>query len=325
MLITLFRSSYLPQYLFLLLIGGILWLPAFLSPPEITVTAHSVQPVHNLVSRWLQHLPLIAVVIGFVLLMLEALFFNMILISHDLVSKNSMVPAIVYTVLMSSHYENLTLTPILLAGILLLALLNVVFSMYEKADTLKDQLTAGFLIAFASMVYFPSVFFILFILYVLIIYRIVTWREWLVPFIGLVIPYLYLWVWYFWAGSLPGVYSEYREFFTNLFITRVRPDTGDMIVEGALVLLLLVPAFYKVLSQLNSYNIVMRKNLSVGNWLLVVCLIITFTSGSLLHNNLYAFGGSVVLAHYLDNARKPVWNEIVFFIFAAGITVNNFL
>lgn len=325
MLITLFRSSYLPQYMVLILVGSVLWFPAFLSPPELIHTGYSVQPLYNLITGWLVDSPLTAVILGFILVIAQSLAFNMVLISHGLVSKNSMIPAIVLVVMISTHYENLTLTPLILAGFFLIVLLNLVFGMYEKTENLKDLLSVGFLISFASMIYFPIVFMLLFILYVLIIYRIVTWREWVVPFIGFIIPYLYLWVYYLWTEELPAMYDEFGIFFANLFKTSVSLDIGDIFVEGWLVLLILLPAFIKVLSSLGSYNILMRKKLSVSNWLLIITVIITFAAGHLLNNNFFAFGGAVLVAHFFDVSRRSAWNELVLVIFVIGVAVNNFL
>jgi hypothetical protein len=324
MLITLFRSSYLPQYLLLILIAILLWLPAFLDPPPLIHTDYSVQPLYNIITGWLINLPLTAVIIGFVLTIIQSLVFNMVLISHGLVSKNSMIPAIVLVAMMSCHYQNLTLTPIILAGFLLVALLNIVFSMYEKTDNIKDLLSAGFLVSFSSMIYFPSIFLLLFILYVLIIYRIVTWREWVVPFIGFIIPFLYLWTYYLWTDELNVVYVEFGRFFSHIFNTVIIPDVGDIIVEGWLILLILLPAFVKTITSLNSYNIISRKKLSVSNWFLVITIVITLAYGNLLNNNLFAFGGAIVAAHFFDVSKRSAWNEIVLLLFVLAAAVNNF-
>jgi hypothetical protein len=325
MLISLFRSSYLPQYAFLVGITDLMWLPAFLVPPVIQHTQYSVQPVYNLLAGWLEGIPLTATIIGFAFLIIQALILNMILISQGLVAKNIMIPAIVYAVLMSSHYSNLTFTPVIFSVSFLLPLLSLVFRMYERTDNLTGLLSAGFLISFASMGYFPAIFFILFILYVLIIYRIVTWREWLVPFIGLVIPYLYLWVYYFWVDDLHGIYSGYGVFFTRIFNSSIPLNAGDIVIEVWMIVLLLLPALVRSMTSMSSYNILTRKKLSVSNWLLLITIVISFTTGSLLDNNIYTFGGAVVLAHYLDVMRRSAWNEIVFLLFTIAVMVNNFL
>jgi hypothetical protein len=324
MLIALFRTSYLPQYISLVVVGVALWMPAFLEPPGISVTEHSIQPVYNLIADRLVSNLLLPVIIGFIILIAQSLIFNMVMISQGLVSKNSMVPAIVYVVLMSTHYANLTLTPLLLSGFLILALLNKVYGMYEKSDNLMELFSVGLIISLASMIYFPSVFFLLFILYVLVIYRIVTWREWTVPFVGFIIPYLYLWVYYFWAESLAPVYSVYEDFFSRLFTTTLYIDTGDIIVEAALVLLLLLPVLLRITSSMGSHNILTRKKLSVSNWLLVITLIITFTTGNLLQNNLYVLGGAVIVSHNFDITTRSGWNELIFLLFTAGTAVNNY-
>ena len=324
MLIALFRASYLPQYAFLVVVGVALWIPAFLEPPEITVTGHSIQPLYNLIAGWLDGNPLLTVILGFFLLIIQSLIFNVIMISQGLVSKNSMVPAIVYLVLMSTHFENLTLTPLLLAGFFILAFLGRVFTMYERSDNLIELFSSGLLISFASLVYFPSFFFLLFILYVLIIYRIVTWREWTVPFVGFIIPYLYLWVYYFWIESLTPVYAEYAEFFSGIFITKMYLDIGDIIIEASLFLFILLPSMFRLISSMGSHNIVTRKKLSVSNWLFVITVIITFSAGNLLQNNVYALGGAVLVAHNFDITTRSRWNELIFLFFTAGTAVNNY-
>ncbi len=324
MLIGLFRQSYLPQYILLVVIGAVLWIPAFLEPPGILVTGHSTQPLYNLIAGWLAGNPLLQVILGFVLLIIQSLIFNVIMISQGLVSKNSMIPAIVYVVLMSTNFDNLTLTPLLLSAFFILTLLGRVFTMYERSDNLMELFSSGLLISFASMAYFPSFFFLIFILYVLVIYRIVTWREWTAPFVGFLIPYLYLWVFYFWVESLNPVYDEYVNFFNELFITTLHIDTGDIIIEASLFLFILLPALLKAISSMGSHNIITRKKLSVSNWLFVITIIITFTAGNLLDNNLYTLGGAVIVAHNFDITTRSRWNELIFLFFTAGTAVNNY-
>jgi len=81
---------------------------------------------------------------------------------------------------------------------------------------------------------------------------------------------------------------------------------------------------FRLISSMGSHNIVTRKKLSVSNWLFVITVIITFSAGNLLQNNVYALGGAVLVAHNFDITTRSRWNELIFLFFTAGTAVNNY-
>jgi hypothetical protein len=325
MLINFFKSSYPTQYLLLLLVSGILWLPSFLYPPEIVTGEITAAPAYDLIIRLLSAYPLLLIITGYLLLITGGFLLNVVMISHDLVSKNSLLPALVYVIFMSIHTESLTLTQSLLSAIFIILALNELFKLYELTDALKSVLTIGLLLSSASLFNFSCILLFPFIFASLLIVRIGTWRDWVVPIIGFLIPYLYLWTYYFITDQLPFVYSPYIDYFNHLFNFQLDFRDWGLAIEGAILVIFVIPALFKTISLLNKYNIVTRRRLSISFWLFIFCIIAALLPGDLVLNNLYFIPGVIFVAHRLDSVSHSIWREILFLLIIIAIGINHYL
>jgi len=300
-------------------------MPSFLAPPEIITDQYSVQPIYNLIAGWLSDFPLAAAILGYIVLITSGIYLNIVMISNDLISKNSLVPAFTYIVLMSIYPENLTLTPILISTLPLILMLRIVFSMYELTDTLKASLSIGLAISIVTLIYFSGIFLIPFIFIVLIVLRIASWRDWIIPFIGFILPYLYLWAFYFVTDQTSLVFSVYAEYFSRSFHLEIDTSYTYLLIEGFIVLFLLIPSMLKISASLNSFNIVTRKRLNIISWFFFFTVIIAFSGGEPSGNYLYYFSGSMLISHFLDTKKRSFRNEIIMVILVAGIILNHFI
>ena len=113
MLIRFFRSSYIIQYALLAIIAAALWAGAFIQPQNMPEGVEYVTPLYNLLADLLHEFPRIMVSLAFVLILLEAFILNSILIYHDMVPKNSLLPSFIFILLMSSAPGLLNLYPVL--------------------------------------------------------------------------------------------------------------------------------------------------------------------------------------------------------------------
>ena len=75
MLINIFKKNYPLQLLLLVLVPLVLWIPAFVNPPELFRTIFDM-PLYDVVYSWAYGFNTIASICAFVIVVLQALFLN---------------------------------------------------------------------------------------------------------------------------------------------------------------------------------------------------------------------------------------------------------
>ncbi|MCX6268371.1 MAG: DUF6427 family protein, partial [Bacteroidetes bacterium] len=175
-------------------------------------------PLYALCYQILHGFPLFATVLGFSLVLAETYWLTRIFSLHELVLKNSSLSALVFLVMMSFLPDQLTLNPINIAlGFMILILHNLLIS-YNKPEHLDRIFAAGFFTAVASMFYLPFILWFVFVIISFLIFRAGNWRAWMAAIIGLITPFLYLGVWYFWHNEFIVKALEFPKFFSQILV-----------------------------------------------------------------------------------------------------------
>ncbi|MBA3649747.1 MAG: hypothetical protein H0W62_14595 [Chitinophagales bacterium] len=238
-MISIFRS-YHPAVIFLLLVYTIFFRlilfkeTVHLQPEQESemMTGFLYETLNQLlVNRaWLFHIT--AIMVTF----LQALYFNYIVNYYRILSKPSYLPALSYILISSLFSEFLYLTPALLANLFLLLAFSKMFSSYKKENALSIIFDAAFYISIASLIFFPYLVFIFFIIIPILIYRPFNLRELIIPFVGLLIPYYFLGVYFFWENRL-------NEFLHSLMISELR-FSPDVLEKSIRILTESIPVLF---------------------------------------------------------------------------------
>lgn len=125
---------------------------------------------------------------------------------HAFIPVRTQLPAFFYAVLTLGFTQMHYLSAELLASAILVFVFFRIFNTYKSESTSINFLDAGLLVSVASLIYFPAIFFLLFLFCSLIILRPFHWREWVFVFVGLLLPYFFLFSIYYLAGWSPANY-----------------------------------------------------------------------------------------------------------------------
>ena len=326
MLIRFFKSSFYLQYLFLLGLAAALWIRATTAPClEIQVGPES--PLFLLLMQLLPDEALVFSISGIVLLLAEALILNFILIRHEIVPKNSLIPAIVYIVLMSQSPLILALNPVLCAGFFIILAIDRIMKTYGQADPTKDVYSAAVLLSLASLFYFPAVFLWLVLFLSFIIFGTFSIRVFLVSLSGIFTIYLYVFLAYFVMDNLVGQYCIYENWFSEIPGIDISSYYMQYMVWGGIALLLLA-AFFHSVSHMNEWNISLRKKILLIMWFFILSFFTLIYEGDQFLNTalLLSIPASVIISGYLANRRKvSVLMEIYFLLLLLLTVINNIL
>ena len=288
MLIGFFRKSYLFQYVVLVLLTGIFWIKAFIHPelPDAEPDTY-LNPAYAVLINLIGSNALIGVIFAFILVLIEAFLFNFILIKNELVPKNTLIPAVVYIILSSHSASLLHLHPALIANLFIIIILFNLFQVYAEEDAYGKIFNSGFLTAVASFFYFPVFYFIVFIWFTFIVYRLYKWRDWLIPFTGLITAYIFLFTYYLWSDELFLALDAYSNYYSILAFYPLYNEFSlfEWMITG-IILLFFLWSFFWLLGDIQEKTIIIRKRYWTIFWLLFVSLCTYLGSGILAKSHL---------------------------------------
>lgn len=324
MLIRIFRTGYFIKIFMFLIISLLLWFPVFLNPPSL-VTESTLGIGYEVILSKLFLSARLATFIAFALLLIQAMVFNALLANNPFFSKSVFLPALVYVILMSHHPLQLTLHPALIANFFLIFSLKNLYNTYDKKEALREAFNTSFWVSVASLFYLPAIFMMLLVWWAFLIFRINTWREWLISVIGAATPYLLLltgcyltdtidFLKAFYPGNLSWVWAE-------LSITQ-----HDYIFWPAFLILLLV-AYYKFSVERNDKIISVRKGFAVVNAYMVLSALTLLIAGPDLHQHAYLLfpASAAIISYYFIETRKRILAEILFLLLLLAIGVAKFI
>ena len=324
MLIKFFKSSYLSQYILLIIIGIVIWIKAFITPHEIPESG-IVMPFYNLIFYCFNNIKWLAVLIAFLLLYLESLILNKILTDNNIVPKTTLVPAFIYLLLMSWSPFATYLNPVLIANLFLLLLLNNLFKIFRQHDAFRSVFKVGFFIAIASFFYFPAIFIFILVFATLIVFRVLKWREWVISLIGVIIPYIFLIVYYFWFDKLEPAFDNYVDFFSTYPELNFKCNFLTYSI-WIIALILLIISLLHIFVKINEKNISIRKKLVLIIYFFVIAIIIFFYNLEpvLINNSIIIIPISALIAVFLSEIKKTFWLELIFILLIVIIILNNY-
>ncbi|HSN49834.1 MAG TPA: DUF6427 family protein [Bacteroidales bacterium] len=322
-MLRFFRSSFATQYAVIVLAGVLLWTRAFFDPPPMPVPEGPV-PFYKLIYYLFSSMPSLAVVISFVFTLFSAFYLNYMLSRYEIIIKNASLPAFIFIVLISYFPLILTLHPVTISIVFLLLILANLFSAYRRAEPLDTTFSVGFMTAIASFFYFPFIFFFILILISFILFRIPGWREWVSAILGLLTPFLFLFVYYFWNDTLLIKTMDYLQAFRINFPMDFLRNINFVVFTVMIVLLLFV-GFFSGISHLNEKTLEIRRKISILIWLIPVMLLSFAFSGQFVkyHLMITFIPVSSLLSVYFLGLKRSFWQETILLSIFIIILLNN--
>jgi hypothetical protein len=322
MLVRYFRAGFPAQYVTAGILGAILWSLAIVHPPPMPDPCGMI-PFYSLLYKWLSGIPVLATLLGLLLVISEACYLNILLNRHELIPKNSTLTALLFLICISYLPAWLTLTPVNLFLVFLLVILKVILKAYAQPEPVEAVFSAGFLTGIASLFYFPGLFFLGFLLVCFLVYRLFRWRIWISSLIGLLTPFLFLVVTGFLTDKLsewiPGYIAQFEH---PRLVVPTYGRTG-WILSGILGLSVLF-GLGSVMSRLGIVTVELRKKNLILLWLLS-WVVLTFPFSQALadyHLGMMSSGLAPMMAGFFLKLRKPFWHQFLLWLTLLAVYAN---
>lgn len=327
MLIKLFKTSFLLQYVLLLILGGMLWSGSIFGSLTFDIASDPyLTPAYALLGNFIRMNTLISTISAFFLMLLGAFILNYTLSKFSLVQKNTLIPAMIYTVIMSHSSSLLYFHPTIVPSLLFVIILYFLFQVYTATEAYSQVFNSGFLIAVSSLFYFPSIYFLLLIWLSFIVFRLYYWREWLIVLFGFLTPYLFLWTYFFWMDELHVVFAAYSGYFSTLdfFKYDIHFSILNYFNSAVLIILVLWSAFL-VAGDLNEKIISVRKRFWSLFWLFIIAILTYIIAGNLfkIHQVFILIPSAAFIAYGFLRSRRTFWLDVFFTLLVVLILIDN--
>jgi len=269
--------------------------------------------------------PFINILLAGIIILIQALWFNRLVNSFNLMGRPSFLPALMYVVLTALFTPFLTLSSPLICNFLVIGMLYRLFATYKMADAKAVAFDLGMVVALGTMLYLPFIFMFLVIWAGLMVFRPFNWREWVAAIIGFATIFFFLAVIYYLTDRLPAFTQIWLPLATS-FPTKIQPISLYNYLELIPVAIILLLCFLKVSQLFFRSYVQTRKSFQ----LLLVLTIIAGLSFyikkefHLEHFLLCAVPLAVFFSYYFLYATSKWFYESLFVLLVVGIIYFQF-
>ncbi|HBN04593.1 MAG TPA: hypothetical protein DD434_02220 [Bacteroidales bacterium] len=321
MFIRTFKKNYTLQIILIIVLPLLLWMPAFMSAPEVIKTSYDA-PFYNLIYNALSSSKLFCTIIAFIIVLFQGILINIIFSSNQLSSRNTLLPGFIYILLLSTNYNSMTFSSVLIFNALIIIGVYFLFKSFDKNEGLDEIYNASLFISLAFLTYIPSILLILWIFLSFLNYRFYKWRYWLLSFFGFLTPILFILAYYFITSSLQTAYTTYLsklEIIPNFFVTLQPIDIIFYIVIGIFALI----SLFNTISSKGDCNINYRKKTNVLIILLFISLLASlYCIGKCFIISFLALPLCYLFFNFFTAKRKLIYSNIYFTILLSLIIIK---
>lgn len=322
-MIKFFRQSYPVQYVMIVLMIIAFWIPSFIAGRVQTDLGSPVTPLFGFIERILGFSSYAKLVLAFLLMVLEAALFNMILVDNQIVGKVGTMGAFTFVILMNLTRIQVNFFPFAIATLFILLMLRVVFRLYLSQKPELDLFKAGIYIALASMCYFPSIFLIIWVFVALPIAKKGTLRLQLIPILGFLFSYFLYFSYIFLFGDFLTTIHGYRDWFMTLSLT-VSGFNLKSIILIAFLIACSVLLFFGGGSSNFEKTVAVRTKMTMSVLLAVFGILFLFFGGNMMFNGLIFIGLSIVFAYEFSYLGNTGWANLFLTLFLLLVFANHY-
>lgn len=215
------RHAYL-QYIILVILAAGLWLRPFMSGCGM-IEAGPESPLYQWLYTIIPAKGKAAVIIGFILILIEAISLNYILIKNQLLPPKTLFTAYIYVLIMSQSPAVLTLNPVICGSLFAIPAFGLILWIYRHPKPYYIVFLAAMLLAIASMFCFEMIFFLALVFISFLVFGKRDARLVILASSGFIFVYLLLFLFYFLTDSPENSLSYYIKWFTHppMFWTQI--------------------------------------------------------------------------------------------------------
>ena len=317
-MLRLFRHNTLARVAVIVATALLLWGRAFVQPVPMAATTHFA-PLYELLYGWLHELPRLASGLALLLVLLEAVWLNLMMHNHKIGQSGSLLPTLLFVLGMSWDSASLTLTPMVLGSLFVLGAVSQLLSDGSLLLSTGRNFGAACCVGLAAMCLLPMLVYLLPLALVFFVYKMYRWRHWIVGLLGLLAPWIALLLYGYLSGSLEAWLTRMGDDLVTVGLRYELKPVGALL-HGLLFDVLLLAGLMHLLGMGGDNVAYMRINTRVLSLPLLAAVLLVPYTALLPFDPQAAAVPFVFLGDLmLRTKRKRAWiNETLFWIVYVG-------
>lgn len=323
-MLKFFKHSYIAQLIVIVLLFVALWIPVFISHVSEVAVGTPATPLYNLIAGIFGSSSLAMTIFTFFVCGTSVFFFNSMLTVNQLVTRNSSIGALVFILCMSCVPIQDEFYPFMLASPFIMMAMQTIYLIYQVEKPEAYLMNAGFFVALASMMYFPSIILIIWVLLSILIMDIRGVRLSIIPILGFTLPYFILVICFYFNSSLPENFDNYSLAFNELGFEKLGIGKLEMTVL-IIVFVLAALAIMRIRSGNADNSVSTRKKINVTILLFIFSFLMLFMQKPVMCNGLIFMVLAVFISMALCYVKKSKLVDIIIVLVMLAVIANQYL
>jgi hypothetical protein len=261
--------------------------------------------------------------IAILLVTLQAILINFLLIKNNLSPRNNLLPAYIFILLSGSTHSLTQLSAPLIASFFILIGIAGLIGMYELKDPFTECFNASFFITIASFFYFPAIAFFLLIWISFLIYRVISWREWIISIVGLFAASLFVWFYFFWNNQELIIWNSIKQFFANPEHFNVQLSHSGYLIWGIIALIFL-GSLSNLMNHINEKVIAIRRKYWVVIFMFLVGVLSFLYANQQFrfHIIFFTIPATIIINYAMLNRKRSRRSELILWLLTIAVIVS---
>ncbi|RZK43778.1 MAG: beta-carotene 15,15'-monooxygenase [Pedobacter sp.] len=263
--------------------------------------------------------PLLNIVCAAFIVIIQAIIFNTVINKHNLLTKHTYLPALLYVVGSSLFLQFLIISPPLICNFILIWVMDKLLKIGKSSNAIMLMFDIGMLIALGTLIYFPFIVLLVMLWLSLLLYRSFNWREWISGFVGFLTIFFFIAVFYYWTDNLNQFFNIWTPL-VNKFPSVLKINYNDYIVLAPVTIIMVLASLQLRENFFRSF-ISTRKAFQMLFFMFLAAIVSFYTKPDfrVYHFLLCVPPGAVLLAYYFCNAKKRWFYESLFAVLIISI------
>lgn len=252
---------------------------------------------------------------NFIGLVLLLLLVNFIVKKNNLTLDNSYT-LLIHTLLLGTFYFSMHTSEILFVNLLLLLSYRKIYSIKSGFNIGGKLFDAGFWIGTASLIYPPSILFVVLIYIAILIYQKLYIQNFIIPIIGVLTPVLLFFTYAFFTDNVGLFFNNYS--YPISFDFSVYNNLNYLIAITFLITIVIWSVFV-VSPKIITAGSTMRMSWNIVLNQLLIAAIITFAAP--IKNGseflFLLFPSAVIITNFLQKSQSKNFKSLILYLFVA--------
>lgn len=327
MILKLLKSNQAYHFLLIPLMVAGLWFRSYIHPQAFSFFEGENQMfLYRMIDRQLTGFPLYANILSIVFVIILSFLIFRLNTTFGFIRTHTFLPSSIFILVMSGLLSMHTLHPVYFGLLFLMFSVHRVFDAYEKEHYHTGAFEAGLFIGVGSLFYLSLAFFFPIIwVGLLLIRKQPEWRNYVLPVIGMFVPWLFTWSYYF----LTDQFDIFMETVSVNFTTDnnfLRGNIPLQVYLGFLTVLTLLGSAF-LLGQYDEKKISTRKFFQVFFLIFLVAFILLIVVPAVSQEILVlmALPLTFLISNYLTYLKWQLLSNLIIYLFIALVIYLQFV